>query len=82
MKAQKLIAGANFGPEQLKAITKAFEDAWLQIAPSVSSRAEAVQANRLKLASIVLSVANRGTMEPAALTAESVKLMFVAPTEH
>ena len=53
MKAQKLIAGANFGPEQLKAIKKAFDEAWQAIAPQVSQRPEAIAAARLKLASIV-----------------------------
>ena len=37
MKAGRLLAGAAFDPAQLKAIKMAFDDAWDQIAPNVSS---------------------------------------------
>jgi hypothetical protein len=81
MKASQLIADATFDPDQLKAIRKAFDDAWAQIAPQVSKRPEAIEAGRLKLASIVLSIAKRGTLDPKALTDEALKLMFADPTE-
>ena len=80
MKAGQLIAEAAFDPVQLNAIKKAFDDAWEQIAPGVSSRAEAIEASRLKLASIVLSVAKRGTLQPQQLTDEALRLMFAART--
>jgi hypothetical protein len=81
MKAHQLIEGATFDDKQLKAISKAFNDAWEQIAPSVSSRAEATEASRLKLATIVLSVAKRGILEPKQLTVEALRLMHTGPTE-
>ena len=81
MKAHQLIADATFDPDQLKFIRKAFDDAWEQIAPQVSQRPDAIEAGRLKLASIVLSLAKRGTLDPKALTDEAVKLMFADPTE-
>jgi hypothetical protein len=81
MKAKQLISDATFDPDQLKAIRKAFDDAWAQIAPQVSKRPEAIEAGRLKLASIVLSIAKRGTLDPKALTDEALKLMFADPTE-
>ena len=34
MKAQALIGGATYGPDALKAIWKAFDDAWAQIQPA------------------------------------------------
>ena len=56
MKAGRLIAEAAFDPAQLNAIKKAFDDAWEQIAPYVSSRAETVEAGRLSwLASFSVS---------------------------
>lgn len=61
MKARKLIEGASFDPAQLKAIGKAFDDAWEKIAPSVSVRPQAVEAARLKLANVVLRLAQNGS---------------------
>ena len=81
MKAHQLIADATFDPGQLKAIRKAFDDAWAKIAPQVSQRPEAIEAGRLKLASIVLSVAKRGTLDPEQLSEEAMKLMHTPPTE-
>lgn len=75
MKAQQLIADAIFDPAQLKAIRKAFDDAWTRIAPQVSQRPEAIEAGRLNLASIVLSLAKRGTLDPTRLSEEAIKLM-------
>ena len=81
MKAGRLIAEAAFDPAQLNAIKKAFDDAWEQIAPNVSSRAEAVEAGRLRLATIILSVAKRGILEPKQLTDEALRLMSYPPTD-
>ncbi len=79
MKARQLIEGATFDDKQLKAISKAFGDAWEQIAPQISKRPAAIEATRLKLATIVLSIAKRGTLEPKQLTVEALKLMFAHP---
>jgi hypothetical protein len=81
MKARQLIADATFDPTQLKAIRKAFDDAWEQIAPQISQRPDAIEASRLKLASIVLSVAKRGTLDSKQLAEDAMKLMFTPPTE-
>ena len=81
MKAGQLIADATFDPVQLKAIRTAFDDAWEAIAPQISQRPDAIEAARLKLATIVLSIAKRGIVEPKKLTDEALKLMFADPTE-
>ena len=80
MKANQLIGDATFDPGELKAIREAFDDAW-QIAPQVSKRPDAIEAARLKLASIVLSIAKRGILEPKQLTDEALKLMFADPAQ-
>ena len=36
MKARELIQGATYGPETLKVIGKAFDDAWSEIGPHFS----------------------------------------------
>lgn len=81
MKAQQLIAGANFDPSQLKAMKKAFDAAWGEIAPGVSARAEAIEAARIRLARIVLSVAKRGTLDPHKLKDEAMRLMLAEPSD-
>jgi hypothetical protein len=60
MKARQLIGSGSYGPDQLKTLFKAFDEAWDAIAPSISSRAGAVEAARVKLANIVLSLARGG----------------------
>ena len=81
MKASKLLANATFGPEQLKAISKAFDDAWELVEPQVSTRPEAIEAARLKLAEIVLSMTKNGTLDPQQLTASAVRVMLADPTK-
>ena len=80
MKARQMIEGASFDPAQLKAIGQAFDDAWEQIAPQISNRPGAIEAARLKLAHLVLSVAKRGVLEREALKDEALKLMQAPPT--
>jgi len=36
MQARKLIDGASFGPDALKAIGQAFDEAWAEVAPHFS----------------------------------------------
>ena len=81
MKAHQLIADATFDPGQLKAIRKAFDDAWAQIAPQISQSPDAIEAGRLKLATIILSVAKRGTLDPEQLSEDAMKLMHTPPTD-
>jgi hypothetical protein len=64
MKARRLIESSCYNSEQLKAVGKAFDDAWEQIAPEVSTRPAAIEAARMKLAQIVLSLAKNGTVDP------------------
>jgi len=81
MKARKLIQGASFDPSQLKAIGKAFDDAWEQISPSVSKRAQAIEAARLQLANIILGFARDGVHDPEKLTDAAVEAMYADPTQ-
>jgi hypothetical protein len=76
MKARRLIEGASYDPATLKALYKAFDDAWEQIAPLVSKRGGAIEAARMKLAEIVLSLAKDGHHEPQHLTRAALKLML------
>jgi len=57
MKARKLIDGASYGPDALKVIGQAFDEAWQEIAGSFGNDPQDIEAARLRLAEAVLSVA-------------------------
>ena len=73
MKARQLIGSASFGPEALQAIGQAFDAAWQELEPSVSQRPDAVEAAKLSLANIVLSLARGDTRDPVPLKQEAVR---------
>jgi hypothetical protein len=80
MKARQLIANAIYDPDELNTIRMAFDAAWEQIAPEVDAKPEAIEAARLKLAEIVLSLTRNGTKDPQQLTDAAVRLMLSDPT--
>lgn len=82
MKARQLVESASYDPEQLKALGKAFDDAWERVSPHVSARAEAVEAARLTLADIVLTLAKRGDFDPKRLAEAAVRLMITGPSKR
>ena len=79
MKARKLLGDANFDPAELKAIGKAFDDAWEQVSPHVDARPEATEAARLKLAEIILGITRDGTRDPERAIEQAVRQMLATP---
>lgn len=75
MKARQHIASGSYGPDQLKALGKAFDDAWDRIAPTISKRPKALEAARLRLADVVLGLAKRGNFDPQWLADTAVQVM-------
>ena|SRR5690349_1208821 len=57
MKARRLIDGAAFGPETLKVVGQAFDQAWAEIATTFGSDPFQVENARQMLAEALLSVA-------------------------
>ena len=57
MKARNLIAGAAYGPETLKLISTAFDEAWAQIQHHFYDDPVATEAGRLQLANAILAIA-------------------------
>ena len=49
MKARILIDGASFGPDALKAIAQAFDEAWKQIAGNFGNEPTVIESARLCL---------------------------------
>jgi hypothetical protein len=78
VKARQLIAHASYDPDQLKALGKAFDDAWTQVAPHISNRATAIEAARLTLADIILGSAKTGTLDPQQLADAAVRRMLAS----
>jgi hypothetical protein len=72
MKARQRIGSATFSPTELSVIFEAFDAAWHEVAGDVSSRASAVDAARLRLATIVLSLAKAGPIDGDRIKAEAV----------
>jgi len=73
MKARQLIQGATFGPEALKVIGKAFDDAWSKIGSQFDT--QQAQFARLRLARAVLSVAREDSRDPEELKNAALQTM-------
>jgi hypothetical protein len=73
MDARRHINSASLGPVALNAIGQAFDDAWEELASSVSGRPSAIEAAKLRLANIVLSLATEAARDPIALKNEAVR---------
>ena len=75
MKARELIAKAAYEPDQLRVLFKAFDEAWEIIAVDIDDRPEAIEANRLKLANVILSLAGNGGNDSVWLRDASLNIM-------
>ena len=75
MKARALIEGASFGPETVKAMGAAFDQAWARVVRIYGDSPDQVEAARLRLAEAVLSVANDGNTDIAGLKADALYAM-------
>jgi hypothetical protein len=76
MKARQLIANSSFGPDEVKAMGQALDDAWAKLAPSVDDRPEAIEAARFALANIILSLGAQGNFDPERLADAAVQSML------
>ena len=76
MKARQLIDGASHGPDALKAIGQAFDEAWLTIAGNFSECT--VETGRLRLASALLSVSSETSRDVEALKRGALEAMALS----
>jgi hypothetical protein len=63
VKARLLIDGASFGPDALKAIGQAFDEAWQEVAGNMDSDPQDIEAARIQLANAVLSIADEDSRD-------------------
>jgi hypothetical protein len=71
------IGGAVFGPEAVKAMGLAFDQAWAQIAGNFGASLVEVEAARLRLAEAVLSIAAEGSTDVAMLKKRALRWILV-----
>jgi hypothetical protein len=75
MKARRLIDGAAFGPETLKAMGEAFDQAWAEIAGNFGRGSDQIVNARLRLADAMLSIATEGNTDVNALKRGALQAM-------
>jgi hypothetical protein len=75
MKARQLIENAAFGPETLRVLFQAFDDAWESIAGNFGSDPSSVETARTKLAGIILDIARNGGSDPVEIKNAALRAM-------
>jgi hypothetical protein len=75
MKARALIDGAAFGPDALKVVCQAFDDAWREIEGNFGNDPRDIEVARLKLANAVMSVADEDSRDVAAVKNGALQAM-------
>ena len=75
MEARQRIDSTSFGPEALKALGRAFDEAWRNIAGNFGTDPAVVAAARLKLADAMLSVASSDSRDVEELKSAALEVM-------
>jgi hypothetical protein len=74
MKAHNLIRRAAFGPDTLKVVFQAFDEAWSSISAQYTSPAT-IEAARLKLAKAIIAVSRQDSRDPEVLKRLALQMM-------
>jgi hypothetical protein len=82
MKARRLIDGASFGPDALKVLGQAFDEAWAQIAGNFGNDPSEMERARLRLANAMLSVASEDSRDTAILVRTALEAMALGYRER
>jgi len=78
MKARQLIDGTSYGPDALKALGQAFDEAWASIAGNFGDEPLDMEQARLKLAKALLSVASEDSSNVEVLKKAALQVMALA----
>jgi len=76
MKAQERINSASYGPEALKTMTRAFDQAWSVIGGNIGR--DASEAARVRLANALLSVATEDSRDVDVLKRKALEAMALS----
>jgi hypothetical protein len=75
MKPRQIIENAAFGPDALKIVFEAFDEAWSSIEGNFGDDSATAEAARSRLANIVLTVARDGASDVASLKTAALSVM-------
>jgi hypothetical protein len=75
MKARQLMDGASYGPDALKVIGKAFDEAWQSVEGNFGNDPHDIERARLRLATALLSVASEDSRDAEALKRGALQAM-------
>ena len=75
MKPRQIIENAAFGPDALKIVFEAFDEAWSSIEGNFGDDPATAEAARSRLANIVLTVARDGASDVASLKTAALSVM-------
>ena len=75
MEARELISSASYGPETLKIVFESFDRAWESIAANFGDNPLAIQAARVKLANIILSMPHHHQSDVEQIKNSALKMM-------
>jgi hypothetical protein len=75
MKARQIIDGASYGPEALKVLGQAFDEAWQTIAGNFGNDPDDIERARMRLAEALLSVASEDSCDVEALKNGALQAM-------
>jgi hypothetical protein len=75
VEARQLIDETSYGPEALKAIGQAFDEAWAQIAGNFGDDSIDIQKARIRLARALLSVADDDSRDVGVLRRAALERM-------
>ena len=77
MGSRQLIDGASYGPEALKVIGQAFDEAWRDIAGNFGDAPPNVEQARTRLARAILSIADDDSRDVSVLRRAALDLMVL-----
>ena len=75
MNAKQMVSGASYGPEALKVVGQAFDEAWFQIAGNFGDEPGDIEKARLRLARALLSIAHEDSRDVEVLRQAAVERM-------
>jgi hypothetical protein len=75
MKARELISGTSYGPDTLRIVFRSFDEAWDSIEADFGHNPLAIQAARVKLANIILSIPHHPRSDAEQIKNSALQLM-------
>jgi hypothetical protein len=75
MKARQIIEDTAYGPEKMKVLFQAFDEAWTSIADNFGDDPSSVEAARTKLANVILGLAHADATDATRIRDSALRIM-------